>query len=235
MAALRCPKCGAIVVAEDRPPARCRHCHEPLHRCRYCRYFDTRSLACIHPEILPVERVIDPDEVRSCSYFDYAPKTQKVLRNLFGLSLHVWWAIITSAAIFALLYIGLGNKGPSAGEVELTLDIQEAGTVVQDEPFSLIVNIRNEGDQTAKGVTVRLGKQALQTFTLVGCDPLEQEAGETQDSIYLNFGDISAGEARLINFTFQSQKIGQFTMRFLVFADNSNRPKAEETRVFITH
>jgi hypothetical protein len=168
-----CPKCHSVVVTGRKAPRRCRKCGEKLDRCRYCLHFDPRVLACEHPDILPVERILDPDEHRECPYFVYLPSRKLKPRKVFlQLSLEVWKTIMVALICFALLYVGLGKYfGRSGPGVVLVASMDEPGTVMSDETFDTVVRLENQGKKTAQHVTCRLGKEVLAIVELMGVDP----------------------------------------------------------------
>jgi len=208
-----------------------------LHRCRYCLHFDPRVLACEHPNILPVERVLDPDEIRDCPYFVYLPtRKARAKKSLLRLSLETWRVVVFLVICFGLLYVGLGKYiTGGGGETVLEARLEEPGTVMMDETFDLVARIENKGKRAAKGITFRFGKETLGAVELMEVDPpLPPEAWkETKTEVAINIGGLPTGEAYLLRFTFRPLKTGRFPFRIVVFAENTRAPQSLKSYIYI--
>ncbi|NIM04692.1 MAG: hypothetical protein GTO55_02045 [Armatimonadetes bacterium] len=197
-------------------------------------HFDSLYLTCVHPEILQPERVVDPDESRECPHYKSGLGAAKPSKTLVGVSIFTWTTILTVIVIFALLFIGLSRYtivGPT--ETILQLRIYSVGTVVSDEPFDLIFGIYNRGKRPARHVTLHLGRRTLWVAELVDVDPPVEEIYERGDSIFLDFGDLEAGESILGTLTFKALRTGEYPIKTTLSADNSARPQSAEKRVRI--
>jgi hypothetical protein len=208
-----------------------------LHRCRYCLHFDYRVLACEHPNILPVERIIDPDETRDCPYFVYLPtRKAKARKSFLRLSLGTWRAAIFLLICFGLLYIGMGRYlTGGSGEAILEARLEEPGTVMMDETFDLVARVENKGKKSAEGVSFRFGKDTLGAVELMEVDPpLPPQAWKaTEAAVTVDIGRLPAGEAYLLRFTFRPLKAGRFPFSLVVFAKNAQTPQILKSYLYI--
>jgi len=225
MATLVCPRCKRTIAVEEVPPLRCSR----------CTHFDLAHLACVHPEILEPERVVDPDEARECLHFHFRPLPKEAPRFFAGVSLFAWSTLAVIAVIFTLLYIGLSSYtrvGPT--ETILQLRTQSVGTVVSGEPFDIIFGIYNRGGDPARRVTLYLGRDTLRFLELLETDPPALVEDEEQGSFALDYGDLSAGHSVLGRLTFRGVRSGAFTLRITLSADNDPHPQTVEMRTRVT-
>ena len=231
MAALSCPKCKAAVKVEGGTASRCGHCGERFHRCRYCVNFDPR-IACLHPEVLEVERVIDPDVLCECLYFRLKPPAGKPLRKFLGVTLSAWSTIIAVGVLFACIYLGLiGFTGASTPETGLKLRITEVGTVAADEPFEVTFGIYNDGETPARHITISLGSEALKTVEWLSSDPPAVRVNQSEHRLDLDYGEINGKSALLGQLTFRPRKRGNCPISFLLFSQDAAAPQAVEIRM----
>jgi hypothetical protein len=194
-------------------------------------------LACEHPNILPVERILDPDETRQCPYFVYrSTRGVKAKKVFLHLSLLFWQALVIALVCFGLIYLGLGKylKGKS-GDAILEANLEEPGTVMLDETFDLVARVENKGKKTAEQVTFRFGKDALTAVQLMEVDPpLPPEAWrESEKAVTINIGKVPAGEVHLLRFTLRPLKTGRFPLRLVVYAKNAQAPRILKSYIYI--
>jgi len=235
MAALHCPRCKAAVVIDGKSPPHCVRCGKPLRCCRYCVFFEPRSLACEHPEILEPERVVDADAPRECPYFRLRLLAARRPGRLLGLSPSTWAAIAVLGMICSLLYMGMSRYagGGVSREVDLQLQLQSAGTVIGDEPFDIIFSIYNPGRHRARHVTLLFAKESLQAAEVVSSDPPARGVRRSGNSLFLDYGELPAGGALLGRVTLRALRTGHFPLRVMLLAENARRPETAQTRLRI--
>jgi hypothetical protein len=234
MALLLCPRCDIAITVEDLPPRRCERCGTFLRRCRYCVHFDLHHLACVHPETLWPERVVDPDEARECHNYKFRPLDTGRPRTYAGMSALTWTLICILVITSVLLYIGIEKYtyvGPT--ETLLQLQLRAGGTVLGDEPFDLFFGVYNRGKNPAHRVILFLGPRTFEAMDLIDADPLPLEVLQKQGGLLLDYGDLGKGKSLLGRLTLRPVHSGHHMIKATISADNSARPQTVETYVRI--
>lgn len=228
MAAVRCPKCGAVNPDGNRRLARCVSCHEPLGKCRYCRYYDSRLLDCTSLARATHERILDADEALNCPQFSTL-LTLKA-RRPFPLLRYARTAAI-GLVIGAGLMLGLSRltaPKPQAPVVFRT-SVNAPETVFGEDPINVRVFAANQSEKPAQEVRVAIGGRDLRRLTVQSVDPPESFEEATPQLVTAYLGELQPGQIGSVAFRFTASETGELNLT--IFVSAANLPVAERTAI----
>ncbi|MBC7326509.1 hypothetical protein H5T87_00135 [bacterium] len=204
----KCPNCGTL-NAEGVPPfPLCSKCGTNLVCCRYCRFFNAKTLECIHPLQLEIQAITDPDTIpASCDLFRSRlivgeERLHRRVARTLGIS-------AISVVILLLLIWGLffrKIKTPAAWEFNVTFPQQ----LIQGSYFVLNFQINNTGTQPLTNLFLRFPYAFFNNFRIQSTIPMlnSQIRG---DSFYFWLPDVLPGQTLTIQFYLIPEKEGSFS------------------------
>jgi hypothetical protein len=221
VATVQCPSCGATNPNGRRRLSRCRRCHEPLGKCRYCEHYDQRLLDCTNPGHREDERIVDADAVLNCPGFASTLAGPRLGRRAPWAVLRT--AVLTTAAVSLLLF-GLVRfyGGPGEAPPPVTLKTTAIAPLISflDDGFDLSVLVQNEADHPARDVHITVLGSSMRHLTCQYMDPPECYAEGPARSACAQLGDIESGGTRSVLFHFTAAQAGELDLTAQVTAAN---------------
>lgn len=166
----KCPNCGTL-NAEGVPPfPLCSKCGTNLICCRYCRFFNPRTLECIHPLQLEIQAITDPDTIPAgCDLFHSRlivgeERLRRRVARTLGVS-------IASAVVLILLLWGIFLRGGRATR-EWELNIVFPQQIIRGSYFLLNIQLNNTGKQPLENLAIRFPYAFLTNFRLQSTAPM---------------------------------------------------------------
>lgn len=222
MAAVRCPKCGAVNPNGRRRLARCRLCHEQLGKCRYCEHYDPRLLDCTHLARRTDEKIVDADAVLDCPEFSSLLARRRLpyggARAVLRTTLI---AAVLVASAFALKHLLEPAEAPL---VLLRVSARAPESCFQEDGFPVQVFVSNQTQDVAQNVRVFLSGSGLRTLTCQSVTPSEAFLEETPTAVCAGMGNLRPGEIGTVEFHFVANQCGEVALTALVVADNLPAP-----------
>lgn len=218
MAALRCPKCGAVNPSGRRRLARCSLCHEKLGKCRYCEHYDARMLDCTHVARRTDEKIIDADAVLDCPEFSSLLARRRLPSHAARAVLRTTLiAVVLIASALALKHLLEPAEAPP---VLLRTSARAPKSCFQEDGFPVQVFVSNRTGDVAQNVRVFLSGSGLRILTCQSVTPSEAFLEETDTAVCAGLGNLSPGEIRTVEFQFVANQCGEVALTALVVADN---------------
>lgn len=166
----RCPSCGTINAEGVSPFPLCSKCGTNLICCRYCRFFNAKTLECIHPLQMEIQAITDPDTIpASCDLFRSRlilgeERFRKRVARTLGIS-------VASAAVLVFLIWAVflrGVKATAEWELEITFPQQ----LVSGSYFPLSIRIANTGTKPLENLALRFPFSFFNNFRLQSSIPV---------------------------------------------------------------
>lgn len=204
----KCPSCGTI-NAEGVPPfPLCSKCGTNLICCRYCRFFNAKTLECLHPLQMEVQSITDPDTIpASCDLFrsrlivGEERLRKRVVRTL---------GISAAAAVVLVLLIWIiflrGVKTTAEWEFDITFPQQ----LVRGSYFPLNIRIANTGAQPLGNLALRFPFAFFNNFRLQSSIPT-LFSNVSGDSTYFWLPSLEPKQTLLIQLYLVPLREGSFS------------------------
>gem|GEM_PF-1857596 len=224
MPTVRCPACGTINPNGRRRLVRCRRCHEPLGKCRYCRYYDTRIADCTHMSRAADEHLSDADAVLNCPYFSTTLAVAPAARSGRRLGRVVLVAVpLGLVAVFGTVKL-LAPREKALPPTSLKLSVIAPESTSESEGFSLRVLVRNEADRPARDVRCQIAGRSMSHLALEQADPPEVLVEASGQSVTIALGDLAPGEIAGADLYFSIKRLGELRLVVAATADNVQAP-----------
>lgn len=203
----RCPRCGTLNAEGIAPFPLCSKCGTNLICCRYCRFFNAKTLECLHPLQMEIQSITDPDTIpASCDLFRsrliVGEETfRKRAAIIFGITL-------ASAVVLVLLIWGIflrGAKAPAQWEFDVTFPQQ----LTRGAYFPLNIRLANTGTQPLVNLALRFPFAFFDNFRLQSTIPVLPN-DVRGDSFYFWLPSLDAGQSLMIQLYLVPQKEGSF-------------------------
>lgn len=222
MTAVRCPQCGTISPDGNRRLARCASCHEPLGKCRYCRYFDPRLLDCTHLARATHERILDPDEALNCPQFS-TRLTLGPSRSLLPFVRTVAIGLVVGLGLMLGLSRLTAPRPPP--EVSFRTSVSAPESVFGEDPIEIKVFALNESEKLAEEVRISIGGRGVRRLTLQSVEPPECFEDATPQRVTAYLGELQSGEIGSVIFRFTASDAGRLDLAAYVTATNLPAPE----------
>ena len=212
MAAVRCPKCGAVNPDGHRRGARCHACREAFRKCRYCAHYDSDIVDCTNVHRREQDHVLDADEVLNCPEFASTLTAGRPGRPWYApVRTFALTAFLTLAAALGAIHLAHGPKHvPVVLPVHASISAPE--TVIRDEGLDVVATVLNTSDRLAEGVEVLITGKSMAWLTCQSVTPPESFLESGPRSVSATFGDVPPGESRSISFHFVPSKTGEASL-----------------------
>lgn len=204
----RCPNCGTL-NAEGVPPfPLCSKCGTNLVCCRYCRYFNAKTMECIHPLQLEIQAITDPDTIpASCDLFRSRlivgeERLRKRVARTLGTS------VIAGAVLVFLIWLIFlrGVKAPAEWEFDVTFPQQ----IIRGSYFPLNIRVANTGSKPLNNLALRFPFAFFDNFRLQSSIPT-LFSDVRGDATYFWLPSLEAGQSMTIQLYLVPLREGSFS------------------------
>jgi len=205
----KCPNCGAL-NAEGVPPfPLCSKCGTNLVCCRYCRFFNPKTLECMHPLQMAIQAITDPDTIPAgCDLFrSRLIVGEERLRRRVARTLG---ASVASAVVLILLLWGIFLRvGRPTREWELNISFPQQ--IVRGSYFPVTIRINNTGSRALENLLLRFPQQFFNDFTLQSTAPMVNTIMQGNSLYFWLPSPLPPGQSLTIQFYFLPLREGTFT------------------------
>lgn len=227
MAAVKCPKCGAINPHGHRRTARCVRCYEALGKCRYCRHYDFRIGDCVSTARRSDDRVLDADEMLNCLEFSSVLTERAAGPAGWKSAPRRLWvvlaAVVLSAAAAAGVIRALG-PAPETKQASVRAGVEAPESIVQDEGLTVTVAVANEGQEAVRDLRVIVAGRSLPWLVCQYVTPEECFLDASPKAVSAALGDLPPGEIRTVAFRFLANRAGDLQLTAHVTGANLETP-----------
>jgi len=204
----RCPNCNTLNTEGVPPFPLCSKCGIDLICCRYCRYFNAKTLECLHPLQLEVQVITDPDTIpASCDLFHSRLIVgEEHLRTRVTRTLGI---AVAAAAVLLLSLWGIflrGAKAPAEWELDITFPQQ----LIRGSYFPLNIRITNTGTEPLPNLALRFPLAFFNNFLLQSTVPV-LENDVRGNSFYFRLPSLDTGQSLIVQLYLVPQKEGSFS------------------------
>ncbi len=208
--AYRCPNCGTINMEGVPPFPLCSKCGINLICCRYCRFFNAKTLECLHPLQMEVQSITDPDTIpASCDLFrSRLIVGEELFRRRVARTLGVTAA---AAVVLVLLIWGLFLRGVKA-QPEWEFAVTFPQQLLRGSYFPLNIRIANTGAQPLENLALRFPSAFFSDFRLQSSIPtlFSEVRG---DSTYFWLPSLGTGQSLIIQLYLLPLREGSFSAK----------------------
>jgi hypothetical protein len=227
VAAVKCPKCGAINPDGHRRTARCIRCHEALGKCRYCRHYDFRIGDCVNTARRSDDRVLDADEMLNCPEFSSVLTERAAGAAGWKPAPRRLWVVVAAvvlSAVAAAVVIRALGLAPEAKWASVRAGVEAPESVIQDEGLTITVAVVNEGKEAVRDLRVIVAGRSLPWLVCQYVTPEEFFLDASPKAVSAALGDLAPGEIRTVGFRFLANRAGDVQLAAHVTGANLETP-----------
>ncbi len=169
----KCPRCGTLNPEGVSPFPLCSKCGENLVSCRYCRFFNARTLECTHPLQLEIQTISDPDTIpASCDLFRSRlimgeVTVKRSVARILGTSILA--GIVLVLILWAIFLKSI--KKPPLWEFQVDYFPRQLAV---GNSFTLTITLTNRGNAPLSMLSLRVPTSFFEGLRLVSALPMTE-------------------------------------------------------------